>query len=104
MLTNCPNCGAPIFVKFVACPYCDTPYDVAGTREGLQIQLDTNQLKWKIKQWELNSAVIKAMRERRKSILYADDRPMVTIETLVDTGVTTEEAAENIARLQRCKI
>lgn len=26
MLTNCPNCGAPVDLAETCCPYCDTPY------------------------------------------------------------------------------
>ena len=25
-MTNCPNCGAPVDLGSVKCPYCDTPY------------------------------------------------------------------------------
>jgi len=83
MLTNCPNCGAPIFVKYVACPYCDTPYDVAETYNVMHIELNTKDLVRQVKQTEINRVILDAMRdrrERRKSILYADDKPIITIE------------------------
>lgn len=26
ILTNCPNCGAPVDLAATSCAYCDTPY------------------------------------------------------------------------------
>jgi predicted amidophosphoribosyltransferase len=31
MLTNCPNCGAPVALEEKSCPYCETPYTRKAT-------------------------------------------------------------------------
>lgn len=38
ILTNCPNCGAPVDLTAKSCPYCDTPYLAAapGSTEELR--------------------------------------------------------------------
>ena len=33
MITNCPNCGAPVDLKESKCPYCGTPYDIPKNKE-----------------------------------------------------------------------
>lgn len=74
-MTNCVNCGAPVYLHRETCPYCDSPYMDVKLRHGYGTEIDTFK-RLSIEKAELEGEILKSKIKvqadiDRMKVLYA---------------------------------